>query len=229
VIDHERYEELLAGYVLRALSGPDAEEADLLLAEHVPDCGDCRATLSTFHAVSADLALAADPLDPPDTLLPQLHRELEPRERRPRSLTALAVAASVVACVGLTGTFLQGQRVVDEQDRVSALSNIFRFARENDAEMVPVGSVTQVAATGVDEFYLYGEDVPAPPAGSVYAVWVEAGGRPTYVGWFLPRGDGWVYLRIATRGVAYDRLFITIEAAGVSPSAPGDVQWQTTG
>lgn len=227
--DHERYEELLAGYVLRALTGREAEEADLLLTDHVPDCVDCRATLSAFHAVSADLALAADPLEPPDTLLPQLHRELEPRERRPRSLTAVAVAASVVAIVGLTGTFLQGQRVVDERDRVSALSNIFRFARENDAAMVPVGAVTQVAASGVDGFYLYGEDVPAPPPGSVYAVWVETGGDATYVGWFLPRADGWVYLRIATRGTPYDRLFITIEAAGVSPSAPSDVQWQTTG
>jgi hypothetical protein len=229
VTDHDRYEELLAGYVLRALSGPDAEEADALLADHVPDCGDCRTTLASFHAVSADLGLAADPLDPPETLLPQLHRELEPRERRPRALTAVAVAASVVAIVGLTGTFLQGQRAIDQQDRATALSNIFRFARENDAEMVPVGSVTQVAATGIDEFYLYGEDVPAPPAGSVYAVWVETDGQATYVGSFLPRADGWVYLRIATLGSAYDRLFITIEAAGASPSVPGDVQWQTTG
>jgi hypothetical protein len=96
--------------------------------------------------------------------------------------------------------------------------------------MVPVGSITQVAASGVDEFYLYGEDVPAPPPGSVYAVWVETGGQATYVGSFLPRADGWVYLRITTPGEpTYDRLFITIEAAEASPSNPGDVQWEATG
>ena len=141
---HERYEELLAGYALRALSGPDAAEADRLLIDHVPDCRECREALTAFHAISADLALGAPSLEPPDTLLPQLHRELEPRERRSRALTTLAVAASVVALIGLTGTFLQGQRFGEEQDRVNALSNIFRFAQENDAQMVPVGSVTQV-------------------------------------------------------------------------------------
>ena len=223
---HDRYEELLAGYALRALSGPDAAEADRLLIDHVPDCRECRETLTAFHAISADLALGAPPLEPPDTLLPQLHRELEPRERRSRALTTLAVAASVVALIGLTGTFLQGQRFGEEQDRVNALSNIFRFAQENDAQMVPVGSVTQVAATGVDDFYIYGEDVPPPPPGSLYAVWVEEGGAPRFVGAFLPRADGWVYLHIDTGGVAYDRLFITIESAGASPSVPGEVEWQ---
>ena len=35
--DHDAIDELLAGYVLQALSGPDAADADRLLAEHVPE------------------------------------------------------------------------------------------------------------------------------------------------------------------------------------------------
>jgi hypothetical protein len=229
VTDHERIDELLAGYALSALSGADADEVDLVLTEHVPGCPDCRDTLSAFHAAAADLALAVAPVPPPDTLLPRLHRELEPRERRSRSLTALAVASSVVAVIGLTGTFLQGARVDARQDRVNALANIVRFAEENNAEMVPVGPATQVYATGVAEFYLYGDDVPTPPAGTAYGVWVEVDGRSSYLGSFLPRADGWVYLHVRTGGIAYDRLFVTIESIGASPSVPGDVAWKATG
>ena len=63
--DHERIDEILAGYVLLSLSGEDAAEADRILAEHVPSCGRCRATLNELQAVSGDLALAAAPVDPP--------------------------------------------------------------------------------------------------------------------------------------------------------------------
>ena len=74
--DHEQIDELLAGYVLRSLSGEDAARADRLLSEHVPTCARCRATLADFQAIMADLALEAAPLAPPDALLPRLHREL---------------------------------------------------------------------------------------------------------------------------------------------------------
>jgi hypothetical protein len=60
----------------------------------------------------------------------------------------------------------------------------------------------------------------------VYVVWVESGGQVTSLGWFIPTEDGWVYRHFSTGG-PYDRLFITIESADVSPSAPGDVAWST--
>ena len=70
--DHERIEELLAGYVLQSLSGEDAARADWLLARHVPSCSRCREILVDFQAVTGDLALTAQPLEPPETLLPRL-------------------------------------------------------------------------------------------------------------------------------------------------------------
>ena len=106
--DHDRIQELLAGYALRALSGEDAAEADHVLDEHVPACEDCRATLAAFDGVTADLALATDPVSPPELLLARLHRDMEPR-RSPRAWQAgriVAVAASVVLIVGVTGLAL---------------------------------------------------------------------------------------------------------------------------
>ena len=75
--DHERIEELLAGYALLSLEGEDAAEADRLLSEHVPGCARCRRTLADFQTLSGDLALAAPPADPPETLLPRIHRAMD--------------------------------------------------------------------------------------------------------------------------------------------------------
>ena len=61
--DHEATEELLAGYVLRSLSGADAAEADRLLSEHVPGCTTCRDTLDDLQRLTADLGLAASPIE----------------------------------------------------------------------------------------------------------------------------------------------------------------------
>ena len=72
VIDHDAAEELLAGYVLGALTGADAEAADRLLDEHVPDCITCRGTLDAFRGVTGELGLVADPLTPPEPLLPRI-------------------------------------------------------------------------------------------------------------------------------------------------------------
>ncbi|MGZ5300029.1 MAG: hypothetical protein ACXWDU_10185, partial [Actinomycetota bacterium] len=79
---HERIEELLAGYVLRSLSGEDAVRADHLLSDHVPHCPACRDSLAVFQGVTADLALQAVALRPSDTLLPRLHRDLGAQDRR---------------------------------------------------------------------------------------------------------------------------------------------------
>ena len=86
--EHDRIDELLAGYALRSLTGEDAAEADRLLSQHVPDCARCRETLLALSDTVADLALAAEPIAPPETLLPRLHRELEPRGSAPRGRAA---------------------------------------------------------------------------------------------------------------------------------------------
>ena len=98
---HETIEELLAGYVLRSLSGADAVRADHLLSDHVPSCPACRDSLAVFQGVTADLALAARPLDPPETLLPRLHRDLGSQGPRRRPAAIFAAAASVVAVVAV--------------------------------------------------------------------------------------------------------------------------------
>jgi len=76
---------LLAGYVLRALSEEDAALGDALILDHLPSCNGCRDTLTIFQRIAADLALAAPAVDPPESLLLKLTRELgRDAERRER-------------------------------------------------------------------------------------------------------------------------------------------------
>ena len=227
--DHEAIDELLAGYVLRSLSGEDAAEADHLLSDHVPTCAACRDTLAAFQDLSADLALDAAPLTPPETLLPRLHRELEPPASRRRPVQIFAVAASVVAVVGLAGLAVtQGLRASDANSRAEDFRSAAQMALRPDSNQVPVGPVNELTAPGVEEFYVMGDNCPQPPEGSVYRVWIVAGGQPTFVTDFLPE-DGQVFLSIPFDPSRYDDLWISVEPAGSEPTTPTDVEWQASG
>jgi hypothetical protein len=223
--DHDAIEGLLAGYLLRGLTGPDADEADRLLSDHVPECVECRRALDDFQVITADLGLAADPIAPPDTLLPRLHRGLEPPARRRRPTQVFAVAAGVAAVVGLAGlTVSQSIRANNADVRADALANAVQLAARPDARMVEVGPVQEISAPGEEHIVVMGEGVPAPPPGSVYRVWLVAGDVPTFVGDFVPEG-GRVFLDIPFDPSRYDDLWISIEPVDAPTDAPSNPEW----
>jgi Anti-sigma-K factor rskA len=231
--DHEKIEELLAGYVLRSLSGEDALEADRLLSRHVPTCITCRGLLADFQSITADLALTAAPMRPPDTLLPHLHRELQPRRRRGgRPMQLFAVAASVVMVASLAGLAItQGVRANHGEARAATIGNIMDFVARPDATVgPPVGPTTEISEPGRELFYLYGRDVPMPPKGMVYRVWLVSGSTPTYVGEFLP-DEGFVGLEVRFDPTRYDTLWVSVSPSGSQPMLPTekDVLWRAGG
>ena len=182
--------------MLRSLSGEDAAEADLLLSEHVPTCARCRATLAAFQAVSADLALDATPVEPPETLLPRLHRELEPPSRRRRPMQVFAVAASVAVVAGLAGLAVtQNVRANQGQRQASALRAAMDTAALPNANLVPVGPATRGLGAGPGGLLPLRSRRACSSPGMVYRVWLVAGATPTYVGEFVP-DDGFVNLEL---------------------------------
>jgi anti-sigma-K factor RskA len=227
--DHERADELLAGYVLRSLSGEDASEADRLLTEHVPTCQTCRETLADFQAVTAELALDATPIAPPDTLLPRLRRQLEPATPRRRPVQLFAVAASAVAVIGLGGLALtQGMRASHSRGRMADIQAALDAALlQPGANRVQVGPTTEISAPGSTQVYLYGSGVPEPPDGEIYRVWlVGADGGSTYVG-DLPIEDGVAFARLTFDPSQVSQILITIEPADGLGSQPGSVAWSS--
>ena len=231
---HEAIEELLAGYVLRSLSGEDAARADHLLSDHVPQCPACRDSLAVFQAVTADLALEARPVEPPDTLLPRLHRDLGAQDRRRRPVAVFAVAASVVAVVGFAGLAVtQNMRMNDTRSQINDVRSALDFARQPGASMVQVNStdsdtepITEISQPGVEHFYLVGSDVPAPPDGSVYRVWLLSGSQATWATDFTP-DPGLTVVPLEFDPSLYDRVLISVEPAGSTPETPRVAVWQT--
>jgi hypothetical protein len=231
---HEDIEELLAGYVLRSLSGEDAARADHLLSEHVPHCPACRDSLAVFQVVTADLALEAAPIRPPDTLLPRLNRDLGVQDRRRRPVAIFAVAASVVAVVGFAGLAVtQSMRVNDTRSRIDDIRSAFDFARRPGVSMVPVDSnssdtesLTEISRPGTERFYLVGTDVPMPPEGSVYRVWLVSGTQATWAEDFVPE-PGMLVVTLEFDPSLYDSILICVAPAGSTPDTPELALWQT--
>ena len=231
---HEAIEELLAGYVLRSLSGEDAERADHLLSDHVPQCPACRDSLAVFQAVTADLSLDPSPVQPPDTLLPRLHRDLGVQDRRRRPVAVFAVAASVVAVVGFAGLAVsQNMRVNDTRSRMDDIRSAMDFATRPGASMVQVDSsdsdtepITEISHPGTERFYLVGNDVPMPPEGTVYRVWLLSGTQATYATDFVPE-PGMMVVELEFDPSQYDRILISVEPEGSTPDTPEIAVWQT--
>jgi anti-sigma-K factor RskA len=227
MIDHEAIDELLAGYVLRSLTGEDAETADRLLTDHVPDCTDCLATLDAFQGLTGDIALVAAPVTVPDTVLPRLHRSLDGRRSRrmptwhPGRL--VAAAAAVVAVIGVAGLAITqvGGDAGSQRLTQADLQHINEVASLPDAEVTDLGYADEVTAPGLEEIYLRGSGVPSPPDGSTYRLWaISSGGDATYLGDFVPVA-GAILLGIAIDPTAVESLLITLEPAGSDPGTPG--------
>ena len=231
---HAETQELLAGYALQSLSGGDAAEADRLLAEHVPCCSECRMMLDAFQAVAGELALDAEPVTPPDPLLPRMHREMDPRGRRGIRWTAgrlVAAAASVVLVVGVGGmAFAQlGDRKASHVPTAD-VQELADFALHHPTQQQALGGNAQeISARGVQELYVYGRTVPFPAPGLVYRLWAVSGGHATHLRDFLPYPDGTVLVRLAIDPSTFDHLLVTVEPAGSEPSEPGDPAWPETG
>lgn len=230
--DHERIEELLAGYALLALSGEDAREADHLLADHVPSCPSCRQMLSDFQTLAGDLALVADPVPAPDLVLARLHRDLDEvplSGRRGRRTSLLAVAASVAALVALGGlSFVMVNRANRAEDRIATALDLITTMQSPGANQVQVdprsstpatGRFLEVSAPDVRVLYLVARDCPDPEPGHDYVIWLGAGGSFTPVERFVPL-EGLVLLALPVDVSRFDAIWITEEVAGVPPQAP---------
>jgi hypothetical protein len=232
--EHDRVEELLAGYALRGLAGEDAAEADRLLSEHVPGCGRCRATLLAFSDAVADLALVADPISPPETLLPRLRRELEPRSRRPAPGRWVAVASGIALVLIAGGLAIsQGSGQGDAQGGNELFEQALALSRRPGADSAPlVGAdasdpapVSQITAPDEDHFFLVGADVPPPPPGLVYGIWLSDGVETVFAGTFLP-ASGMTVVKVPFDRSRFDRVLITLEVDGAVPTEPGDAVWE---
>lgn len=229
--DHERIEELLAGHALHTLSEQDAAEADLLLVDHVPTCPSCLRTVSDFQRVTGELALAADPVSPPDHVLGRIHRGIGQIPGAPlaRGSFVAALAVGVVALVAMGGlSFVMADRASEAQDDrslalelLSVMSSPGVSPVNVDAEGSASASFVGVAAPDIRRFYLVADLCPEPKPGHAYQVWLGDQGVFEPIGeMFVPKG-GSVLIKLTVDVARFDEVWITEELASSPPTSPG--------
>lgn len=230
--EHERIEELLAGYALGSLSGADAEEAEELLAEHVPTCLTCRRLLEDFRGLTGDLALAPSPQSAPEAVLASLRDDLahEGLASRRRSLPAWVGAAAVVAVVAMGGlSLILAQRVTDAEGGLTAAENAIQFISDPAAQVVPMqqedttdGEAQVAWKPGEAGCYIMVSRLPRPHRHHEYQVWMARDGKAVELaGTFLHKRPSTV-LWMTIDVTEYDEIWITDgqEGTEVPPARP---------
>ena len=228
MIDHDAADELLAGYVLGSLTGSDAEEADRLLIEHVPDCLTCRRTLDAFRGVTGELGLMADPVSPPETLLPRIERELTGGRRRRAQQWGparyVAGAAAAVVLMGVVGLSLLNDGGAGPSQLLTKadLAQVNQIKGQPGSESSPITSTVadaeEVEPSDHSELYVMGTFEALGP-GYTYRLYAVQGATETYVTDLGP-ASGLVAFRVAVDPATVDRLILKVEPVASPPSQP---------
>ncbi len=210
---------LSGAYVLDAIE-PDERAA---FEAHLAECESCREEVDALRAAAATLG---DPAQPPPGLrsrvlalaeqTPQLpplvdHAPVVRRRWVPR---LLAAAAAVVLLAGI-GIGLRNAS--DEPDAVTA-SQVFSASDARRAS-VPLGDgeVRVALSKDLGRLAVDGADMPAPPTGKAYQLWLLHDGHATSLS--VMEGDETSAVEeIPTAGV----LAVTVENSGGAKAPTGD-------
>ena len=233
-VDHERWVDYAGAYVLGAMTPDEREQFEI----HLAGCTICSEEVDELRPAAEALPMASPPMVPPrglkDRIMVEVEREAQllaqagssadrvepapPRRRRSWSLggwrLAPVVAALVIAGV-LAGTALDGTDT-----------------RSFDADVNAPGASAQLEVSG-EKATLVAENLPAPPEGRVYEVWVQPKGpddtppEPTNV-LFLPRGDGSAEAAIPGSVSDMQQVLVTDEPPAGSDAPTGEVILKAT-
>jgi anti-sigma-K factor RskA len=220
---HDRWADAAGAYVLGAMA-PEEREA---FESHLATCSTCQGDVDELRPAAAALPMASPPMLPPPELKDRIMAEVEreaallaqagpaadrpapgpaPRTRRrrlpPLGFWRLAPVAAAFLIVGV----LVGSQVGGGSKDIS-------FDRAG-AELELDG----------DQATLVADNVPPPPEGRVYEVWIQPKGadapQPTNA-LFVPRSDGSAVAAIPGGVSDGDKVMVTDEPRGGSDTPTG--------
>jgi anti-sigma factor RsiW len=226
-VDHDRWADAAGAYVLGAM--PARERAEF--ESHLATCPTCQTEVDELRPAAEALPMASPPMLPPAALKDRIMAEVEreaallaqagpaadrpARERRRFRIPALtgwrlAPVAAALLIVGALGGFLL--RGGDGTQTFSAGPN---------ASVQVQGEKATIVA----------ENMPAPPEGRVYEVWVvpkgESSPRPTNV-LFRPRGNGSAEAAIPGSASDIHQVLVSDEPPTGSETPTGEVVMKAT-
>jgi anti-sigma-K factor RskA len=232
---------LAGAYALDALT--ELERAGF--ARHVDDCPACAAEVAELTETAARLG-AATPMSPPPGLrqavLTRITRVRQVRDTPPtraargdaaqrwraRSLIAAAAAVVALAGVGVVWT-VEEQRVGDarsqysaaqaEQQRIDAILGAGDVS-VHTATTAGGGRITVAVSASQNDGVVVLANMPAPPSGKAYQLWLIHGSAPTNAGVMAAGARSGTTLLTGVDGA--DQLGVTVEPTGGSqtPTLP---------
>jgi anti-sigma-K factor RskA len=228
---HEHWHDATAAYLLGALD--ETERA--AFEEHLAGCPACREEVDQLAPAAQALPRSVDPVDPPPSLRARIMAEVEReasllaaagpeadrppaaarRWRRPSLRIPRLVPAAVAAALLVVGVAI-GIGVGEMQDAPERTV----AAKVNGAP----GATVSLEMNG-EEGRLLARDLPAPPSGRVYQVWLKRAGHapePT-AALFVPSRDGAATASVPGTMEGIDEVMVTDEPDGGSPQPTGDL------
>src|SRR4051812_6517054 len=217
--DHDALRDAAGAWVLGALSDEEAYG----FQAHLEVCASCRDEVGRLRVAADALPLAAPPVSPPPELKTRLMAIVEaeastaaPKPARSpwwermqglmmRPSFAAAAAALLLVVGGVTGFAVRGGD--DSLSRVVPMTADGVKARGAQARLVQTDQGVEVRV----------DDMPAPPPGRVYQVWLQRDGdAPTPDAVFTAARDGRGSVAVLGRTSGTDTVLVTDEPLGGS-------------
>jgi anti-sigma factor RsiW len=231
---HCEHHELVGSYLLAAI--PDDERARF--EDHLASCAWCRADVAELRMVVDLLPAAVDPVNPPQALRDRIMTTVEseasllraagesadrvPRRQPKRfggffALQPLgaAIAVAFVLVAGVLGYAVRGGGGTSHPTAASTTAS-----RVVSATVTAPGARAEVVVHG-NTATLIVHNLPAPPAGRIYEVWLQHGinaaPTPTDVLFGVShKGEGNANVPGGVKGVV--QVLVTAEPLGGSPA-----------
>jgi anti-sigma-K factor RskA len=219
--DHDRWVDAAGAYVLGAMPGREREEFEV----HLTTCTTCQAEVDDLRPAAEALPMASPPMLPPTALKDRIMAEVE---REAALLAQAGPGADRPARERRRFRFsLGGWRLAPVAAALLIVGALAGFAlRGGDGtQTFSAGANAKVQVQG-EKATLVATNMPAPPEGRVYEVWVvpkgESAPKPTNV-LFVPRGDGSAEAAIPGSASHIQQVLVSDEPTGGSDTPTGDV------
>jgi anti-sigma-K factor RskA len=213
--DHSAIEELLAVHALGGLEPDEEAELRRAMAEHGPDCAECRRLEEDFDATAGLLGFALDPVavDPSmgDRIVARPRgttTQAGAPERRGRWWAAVAVAAAIVVVLASVAVLRPRTQTVAS---ATLTSRVVFFQGGS-------GQIAMAYSPGQPGALIVGKELPPPGPGRIYEIWAITGTTPVSAGCVSPT-DGRLAAVTDLDVSTSDVMAITVERTDC-PAAP---------
>jgi anti-sigma-K factor RskA len=213
--DHSAIEELLAVHALGGLEPDDEAELRRAMAEHGPDCAECRRLEEDLDATAGLLGFALEPVavDPAtaDRILarPRVPATATGAHRRRGRWWAAAAAAAAIVVVLVSVAVLRPRTQTVASATLTSRVVFFQGGS---------GQVAMAYSPGEPGALIVGKELPPPGPGRIYEIWAITGTTPVSAGCVSPT-DGRLAAVTDLDVSTSDVMAITVEPTDC-PAAP---------